>query len=167
MFKPFRKLLFSSLIGLALIILLGASCNLQKATNKNSESEEKVNANAKVLNVNAANVNQATITDKITVGSVENDFADLEKQQSSVDSGSQPWRLDPLTVAITESPKYGFDASNDTFSLTEKIELGEFSGTGEATVEAVHQAETYNIQLIQPVKQGSQGIWAINSISKK
>lgn len=162
MFKPLKKAL-PIIIGLAVIILMGTSCSLQQVTNTNSDAEKETNTNAKAV----TNVNAETTTDKITVGAVENDLADLERQQTSVDNGSQPWRLDPLTVAITESPNYGFATANDTFSLTEKIEMGVASGTGEAYVAAIHNGVTYEIQLFQPVKQDTQGIWAINSIRKK
>lgn len=103
----------------------------------------------------------------VTLGAVENDFTKLETIQTSVDNGSGPWRLDPLAVATADGFALGFDQENDDFTLVSKVEMGEYSGTGEAIVEAVHGGVTYEIQLIQPVKQGDAGIWAINSVNKK
>jgi len=103
----------------------------------------------------------------IKMGSVEHQRSELETLQKSVDEGSQPWRLDPHMVALNEGTSLGFSQASDTFTLISKVEQGEYSGAGEATVEARHQDSTYVIQLIQPVKQGDKGIWVINSVAKK
>lgn len=136
---------------LVAVTLLGASCQPEDTNTNTSTTNENTN---KALS-------------EITLGAVENDFTELETIQESVDGGSQPWRLDPLHVAMSDGVALGFDQDNDDFTLVSKIEIGEGSGTGEAEVEVVHGETTYIIQLIQPVKQGSEGIWAINSVREK
>lgn len=164
------------------LVLLGASCGQTTTENSNTNTaveNENQNTSAAV-NTNTANENTNTIVNTstvnentnqvvsdITLGAVENDLTELETIQDSVDNGSQPWRLDPLAVATAEGVTLGFDQANDEFVLASQVETGEYSGTGEATVEAVHDGVTYEIQLIQPVDQGDAGIWAINSVSKK
>lgn len=112
-------------------------------------------------------VSSENIAMPIILGAVENNFTELETIQGSVDNGSGPWRLDPLAVATADGVALGFDQENDDFTLVSKVDIGEYSGTGEAIVEAVHGGVTYEIQLIQPIKQGATGIWAINSVNKK
>jgi len=70
-------------------------------------------------------------------------------------------------VALSEGTSLGFSQTSDTFTLISKVEQGEYSGVGEATVEARHKDSTYVIQLIQPVTQGTKGIWVINNVAKK
>ena len=104
---------------------------------------------------------------EIKTGTVEHQMSDLEAMQKSADGGSQPWRLDPHMVALNDGGELGFNQATDTFTLISKIESGEYSGTGEATVEAKHNDTIYIIQLIQPVDQGDTGIWVINSVAEK
>jgi hypothetical protein len=73
-----------------------------------------------------------------------------------------PWRLDPLEVAREESPKLGF-SSTDRFELINQAP-GAASGTSHALVRATHAGRAYEIQLVQPVKVGKNGIWAINDV---
>lgn len=101
----------------------------------------------------------------IQLGAVEHQPAELEMTQKAVDQGQQPWRLDPYEVAKSEGISLGFTA-NDSFKLLSKKAMGEYSGTGEAEVEAVHNGVTYIIQLIQPLGPGQNSIWAINSVRK-
>jgi hypothetical protein len=102
----------------------------------------------------------------VYVGSVELDMEALQQLQESVDQGHQPWRLDPLEVAQDEGEALGFDPANDVYELLSLVEMGEESGTGEAKVLVLHGEHLYIIHLIQPVRAGLGGIWAINTIQK-
>jgi hypothetical protein len=73
-----------------------------------------------------------------------------------------PWRLDPLEVVREEGPKLGFSPT-DRFELVSQAP-GAASGTNHATIRATHAGRAYEIQLIQPVKIGRNGIWAINDV---
>ncbi len=88
----------------------------------------------------------------------------LREIQQGVGDGHQPWRLDPVQVAIADGRKYGF-ASDDTFRLVSK-KFGEYAGTYIADVEVNHNDNIYTIRLIQPLTIGQGGIWVINSIGR-
>lgn len=103
----------------------------------------------------------------ISTGPANLNREQMQQIQAFVDQGQQSWRLDPLAVAQIEGAIFGFDKNNDAFSLISKIDMGQLSGTGEAVVEIVHKGITYRMFLMQPVKSGTQGIWAINTVSKK
>lgn len=86
--------------------------------------------------------------------------------QQETEQGRQAWRLDPLKVAQFDGKMFGF-TSIDQFKLISRVNQGEYSGIGEARVEAIHDGQGYIIELIQPVKSGEKGIWLINSIWEK
>ena len=157
-----KKFLTFIIFTFAAFLLVGSGCdNRKKETTedtKNVQTTQKKEA--------TEDAKKEENVEDIKVGSVENDLEDLEKIQESVDQGSQPWRLDPYMVALSDGVELGFD-QEDIFTLISEVEMGEYSGTGEAEVEAVHNEIIYIIQLIQPVKQGEEGIWAINSVRKK
>lgn len=88
-----------------------------------------------------------------------------ERLQGLVDAGEQTWRLEPLEVARREGRMAGFTL-DDHFELLSKA-MGEYSGTYQAMVAADHEGRRYLIQLIQSVKVGDGGIWAINSIREE
>ncbi len=91
----------------------------------------------------------------------------LEQIQAIVDQGKQSWRLDPQLVLETEAGIFGFDGSNDAFTLIAKTDMGQLSGIGEALFEANHKNSIYQIFLTQPVKSGEKGIWTISMVKKK
>lgn len=105
--------------------------------------------------------------EKVKLGPVAVDFRRAQELQNSVDNGHQPWRLDPVQVVLEEGRQLGFDPTADRFSLLSKTPVEEGSGTGVAIVEAVQNNKAYLVQLVQPVKQGNAGIWAIKSVQEK
>lgn len=158
-----KSLIFAVFI-LTAFLLIGGGCNKETTDSTNSVEEDTGDTQEEEVIEDSKDEKNV---EEIKVGPVENDLENLKKIQESVDNGSQPWRLDPYAVAVSDSIELGFNQEKDTFTLTSKTEMGEYSGTGEAEVEAVHNEVTYIIQLIQPVKQGEEGIWAINSVRKK
>jgi len=91
------------------------------------------------------------------------DYQALQYFQEEVNKGLNSWRLNPLLVAKTDSLQHGFKET-DEFILMSK-EMSENANTNIVYVEARHRQKVYNIQLIQPVKIGSGGIWIINNIA--
>lgn len=100
-----------------------------------------------------------TKTGEIRLGTVEINYDKLKEIQANVDNGHQPWYLDPVQVAMETGSRYGFDPREDQFTLLNQQE-------GTAQVEVTHNHRQYVIELIQPVKQGNDGIWTIKSINK-
>ena len=118
-------------------------------------------------------LNSPPVSDDILKGSLKNvrvgsvdavEPAMLEELQQAVDSGHQPWRLDPVQVAIIDGRKYGL-ASDDTFRLVSK-KFGENAGTYIADVEVKHKDELYTVRLIQPANIGDGGAWIISGIGR-
>jgi hypothetical protein len=78
--------------------------------------------------------------------------------QGAVDSGAQPWRLDPLAVAHAEATPLGL-ASDDPMRLVEER-------PGSALVRARHASSTYEIALSQPASADPHGIWVVDSMRR-
>jgi hypothetical protein len=78
--------------------------------------------------------------------------------QRTVDEGDQPWRMDPLAVARADGVALGLSAS-DTFELLEV-------GAGVAKVRAQHASARYIIDLAQPARLGSTGIWVVVKVTR-
>lgn len=93
---------------------------------------------------------------------------DLEKEkefQFEVEAGKESWRLDPVEVVKATSPASFQFTALDSYNLISKdLEKGE------ALVEVKKSQNSktivYEVNLIQPVKKGEGGIWAISSISE-
>lgn len=78
--------------------------------------------------------------------------------QARVDGGAEAWRKDPLEVAERESGVRGLHKGY-TFKLVSK-------GQGRATVDADGD-KNYQITLVQPEKQGNEGVWVISEIKPR
>lgn len=98
-------------------------------------------------------------------------FLDRERQawlQGLVDAGRDQWRRDPLEVARRDGRMAAFHSSGDQFRLLEvkdaAVAPGTRAGEKQAVVEAVHDGKPYVIVLVQPVRTGDRGIWAISEV---
>lgn len=99
---------------------------------------------------------------EVYVGKVELDMEALEQLQAAVDQGHQPWRLDPLETARDEGQNLGFDPTQDTFDLLPSPD----PATGEARALVLCGEGFYVIHLVQPVRIGPDGIWAIARVEQ-
>lgn len=81
--------------------------------------------------------------------------------QSDADSNpTQPY-LDPIKVSKSDvKPIYSINASDD-YILKSRNDY-----TGTAQIQVTHNELSYQIDLIQPIKKGKKGIWAIAKIQK-
>ncbi len=100
----------------------------------------------------------------VTTGPVTIDWQTLYGIQLQVNQGYHLWRLDPVEVARLEGQDLGLNPSTDTFTLFSKVEVGNYSGTGEAKVLVQHGRRAYVVQLIQPFGSGARMIWTINNV---
>ncbi|MDX9872391.1 MAG: GerMN domain-containing protein [Clostridia bacterium] len=99
------------------------------------------------------------------LGSIEIESTETRNWQELADKGKEKWRLDPVKAAQEQGPLFGLYASGK-YELLEKKEQGEGSGAGEALIRHTHKDEEYEMKMIQPEKQGAEGIWIINSIER-
>lgn len=99
----------------------------------------------------------------VTLGNVEIGIENNQSRQQLTDEGKNQWLLDPVESARHEGPLYGMYALGQ-YELIKKTGKGEYSGIGEAQVRHSYLGEIYDIFMIQPEKQGPEGIWTINSI---
>lgn len=90
----------------------------------------------------------------VKTGPFKIDLQAMQTLQEAVNQGHQPWRLDPLQVAMSESQQYGFDPKTDKFELTSKE-------SGQALVQVRHGGALYFIRLVQPK---GMTIWTISDI---
>ncbi len=100
----------------------------------------------------------------VTTGPVTIDWQTLYQIQLQVNQGYHLWRLDPVEVSRLEGQDLGLNPSTDTFTMFSKVEVGRYSGTGEANVLVQHGRRAYVVQLIQPFGSGSRMIWTINNV---
>ncbi|HLN64917.1 MAG TPA: hypothetical protein VK464_25630 [Symbiobacteriaceae bacterium] len=99
----------------------------------------------------------------VKTGTVPIDLRAMKNLQAQVDQGHQPWRLDPLQVAMAEGRQYGLDpAAGDKFVMLAPVTQGKPSG--QARVEVRHGGQVYVVELIQPNGPSPTGIWTINAI---
>lgn len=98
----------------------------------------------------------------VYVGEVELDMEALQQLQAAVDQGHQPWRLDPLQVAWDEGEQLGFDPAQDVFDLLSSPN----PAPSQAEVLVLHGEHFYVIHLVQPVRAGPDGIWAIVRVDR-
>ncbi|MGE5590643.1 MAG: hypothetical protein ACM3ZA_08535 [Bacillota bacterium] len=100
----------------------------------------------------------------VRTGSVSMDLAKLNEIQAQVDQGHTPGYLDPEDVIRSSGMALGLSPATDVMHLERLVHSGEGSGTGEAYFYVRHDGREYVVQLIQPVRTGPTGIWALNSI---
>jgi hypothetical protein len=84
--------------------------------------------------------------------------------QQFVDNGGNPWRLNPVETARRVGvANLGFSPA-DIFHF-ESYYVDYDSGLNHALVRAQHGPCQFLIELYQPVRQGSPGIWAVESVT--
>jgi len=97
---------------------------------------------------------------KIQTGKVEVDIDKMREVQRIVESGSQPWRLDPKFVVTVDGLRYGF-TEEDFKTLKLKSQ-----NIGVAEYEVAHEDENYIVVIIQPVPRADK-IWTISEVKEK
>ena len=83
--------------------------------------------------------------------------------QGEVDAGRQPWRLEPELVARATLEGEGVDISRASFRASD---LPPESGTGKrrSVVRANVSDRSYDVELIQPGRQGPTGLWMATAL---
>ncbi|MED0675538.1 hypothetical protein ABEV55_02095 [Aneurinibacillus thermoaerophilus] len=93
--------------------------------------------------------------------SISEDFLMI---QQLADNGENPWRLNPVQTARQIGiEKLGF-APTDVFRF-QRYDMDYSLGLNYALVQAQHGPCLFLIELCQPVRQGSTGIWAVERVA--
>jgi hypothetical protein len=104
------------------------------------------------------------ICNEIEQGHVAIPGEDFIRIQNFVDRGGNPWRLDPVeTARIVGTTNLGF-RPEDRFEFFQYY-VDFASGLNHALVHAYHGPCRFLIELYQPVKQGRDGIWAVQRVT--
>ena len=115
-----------------------------------------------LINVFDLDKSKKTEIEEIYIGEIKIDYDGIAEIQKAVDEGHQPWRLDPESVVMNESIKYGF--ISDDFGTMQQILLSVTNGVAE--YEITHNDKVYVIVLNQPII-GEDKIWVISEIKQR
>lgn len=97
------------------------------------------------------------------VGYVAMELWQAHREQYAVDGGSSLWRLDPVETAQVEGvTRLGFRRT-DPFLLQGVFE-DRLSGRAHAWVKALHGDSLYLLELCQPRRRGTDGIWTVERV---
>jgi hypothetical protein len=89
---------------------------------------------------------------------------DFLQVQAFVDRGGNPWRLDPVeTAKVVGTTNLGFSAADRFVFFQSYVDFA--SGLNHALVHAYHGPCRFLIELYQPVRQGKDGIWAVERVT--
>ncbi|MHB9144196.1 MAG: hypothetical protein ACYC5Y_02550 [Symbiobacteriia bacterium] len=102
--------------------------------------------------------------DLLRTGSVPMDPVHLKGVQAAADAGRNPASLQPVETVRSAAADLGLDLQQDAVRLDYAVAPGAGSGASEAYVDVLHAGREYVVQLIQPVRSGPGGIWAVNSV---
>lgn len=85
--------------------------------------------------------------------------------QATVDAAQQPWRLDPVQVAGMTLEAEGITSTQAQFT---RSELAPEPGTGRprTLVRAATPTGAYEIDVVQPVRQGQGGVWVATALRR-
>jgi len=93
----------------------------------------------------------------------ENPYNDYDEIQRLVSDGFYSWRLDPIQTSIVVGVYRLGLKTDDTFTF---VQTYQELGIQRAIVQAEHSEPNlcrYVFDLLQPVRQGTGGIWVVDS----
>lgn len=100
---------------------------------------------------------------EVKTGNVGDPGEDFTWVQALVDQGKNPWRLDPVKTAQIVGTAFGLEPSDRYTLIQTYYDPG--SGLHYADVLVEHGPCRYLVELMQPVRQGAGGVWALQSIT--
>jgi hypothetical protein len=100
---------------------------------------------------------------EVVTGYVEIPNENYIQIQRAVDGGKNLWRLSPVRTAQEVGVKNLGLRTNDSYTFVEQYRDTD-SGLMHAVVKVKHRSCSYLVELYQPVKQGKEGIWIVQSV---
>ncbi|PWI58911.1 hypothetical protein [Sulfoacidibacillus thermotolerans] len=98
----------------------------------------------------------------VRTGYVGDPGEDFIRIQKFVDRGRNQWRLDPVRTARIVGRIFGLEPT-DRYTLYQTY-YDPGASVHYADVIVQHNSCRYLVELIQPVRQGPTGVWAVESI---
>lgn len=103
--------------------------------------------------------------EEVVTGTVVIPGEDYARIQRSVDKGQNMWRLSPVRTAQEVGTVHLGLRMNDAYTFVEQYrDTG--SGLMHAIVRVKHKSCRYLVDLFQPERQGSKGIWVVESVTE-
>lgn len=100
----------------------------------------------------------------LRLGPAPVDRAIYTARQDAVAHGAIPWAVDPVEVVHHDGPSFGLNPSDSAEVLRRDVEPS--SLVPRITV-VVHQgADSYLVTLVQPMRAGTGGVWAIEDVER-
>lgn len=100
---------------------------------------------------------------EVVTGDVELPDENYIQIQRAVDAGRNLWRLSPVRTAQEIGVKHLGLRTNDSYTFVEQYRDTD-SGLMHAIVKVKHRSCSYLVELYQPVIQGKNGIWIVQSV---
>jgi len=111
----------------------------------------------------ASDVHAAVIPiSQLRLGPAPVDRAIYTARQNAADRGGIPWAIDPVQVAQRDGPSFGWNASDQAFLLAQDQDPKTLGPR--AMVEVNHGDQLIVVTLVQPIRVGKGGVWAIAQV---
>jgi hypothetical protein len=101
-------------------------------------------------------------TTALHLGPAPIDRAIYTARQNAADRGQVPWAVDPVAVTHRDGPSFGIGPT-DTADLV-RVDQDPTTLVPRAVVSVQHGDQALAVDLIQPVRPGPGGVWAIASV---
>lgn len=112
----------------------------------------------------ASSVNSAVIPiSQLRLGPAPVDRAIYTARQNAADRGGIPWATDPIRVAQQDGPSFGWNVSDQAFLLVQDQDPKTLGPR--AVVEVNHGDQLIVVTLVQPIRVGKGGVWAISQVA--
>lgn len=98
----------------------------------------------------------------LRIGPAPIDRAIYTARQNAADRGQLAWATDPIQVVHRDGPSFGIN-SGDRATLNQR-DVDPVTLTPRCTVIVEHGGEPLLVTLIQPIRRGPGGVWAISNI---
>lgn len=102
---------------------------------------------------------------EVQTGNVIIPGEDYGRIQAAADTGQNLWRLSPVRTAQVVGSEHLGLRPTDSYTFVEQY-YDRGSGLQHAVVRVRHSACTFLVELMQPMKQGTGGIWVVQSVTE-
>ena len=100
----------------------------------------------------------------IPVGTLRQGSAPIDRviftaRQNAADRGGIPWAIDPVQEALHDGPSFGWSSSDAAWLVAQDQDPTTLAPR--AVVAVQHAGQVIQVTLVQPIRSGKGGVWAI------